>query len=137
MLVAVQRTCGNSQATETILTSYRDLGLIEIEDATIPRLSQVDAVSGVGIGSTMIDGAFQELVQRRLQKHPDGYSFPPELPRKLSKSTQFQSIKHKFGSPAANLPEFPIKLDILGLNISQACTSPGLGIDKGRMRFSK
>jgi len=129
--------CGFLEAMKVVLILYRDLGLIEIEDATIPRLKQVDAVSGVGIGSTMIDSAFQELVQRRLQQHPDGYSFPPELPRKLSKCTQFQSIKHKFGSPAANLPEFPIKLDILGLNISQACTSPGLGIDKGRMRFSK
>jgi len=93
---------------------YRDLGLIQVEDASLPRLRQINAVSGVGIGSTVIDGAFQVLVQKRLDSHPDGYSLPQTLPRKMAKSTQFQSVKHKFGSPAADFAEFPFKLDILG-----------------------
>lgn len=141
MLVGELRKCPRSVALLRrildFLTLYRDLGLIQVEDANLPQLKQVNAVSGVGIGSTVIDGAFQALVQTRLDNHPDGFSLPHNLARKMAKSTQFQSVKHKFGSPAADFAEFPIKLDILGLNISQGYTHPGLGIEMGRMKFTR
>jgi hypothetical protein len=41
-----------------------DLGLVEVHDPSpeLPILKQVAQVSGVGVGSTMIDAQFRELV---------------------------------------------------------------------------
>ncbi|KAF4625520.1 hypothetical protein G7Y89_g12649 [Cudoniella acicularis] len=114
-----------------------DLGLVQVENAKLPTLKQVNAVSGVGIGSTLIDNSFELLVQARLDSHPDGNTLSQNLARKIARSTQFQSFKHKFGSAVGDFPEYKFKLDILGLNISQNFSHPGLGIERGRIIFSK
>jgi hypothetical protein len=117
-----------------------DLGLIEVVDSDphLPSLKQVNAVKGVGIGSTMIDRAFQQLVQRRLDNHPDAQvALPRNLAFKLSRSTTFRSIKHKFGTESGDHPEYKVALDRLGLGISQEFSHPGVRIERGRMIFSR
>ena len=117
-----------------------DLGLIEVVDSdpNLPSLKQVNAVKGVGIGSTMIDRAFQQLVQRRLDNNPDAQIvLPRNLAFKLSRSTAFRSIKHNFGTASGDHPEFKLALDRLGLGISREYSHPGVRIEQGRMIFSK
>lgn len=50
-----------------------DLGLVEVADPNPerPALKQVTKVQGFGTGSTMIDQAFELLVQERLDTHSD------------------------------------------------------------------
>jgi hypothetical protein len=117
-----------------------DLGLIEVVDSDphLSSLKQVNAVKGVGIGSTMIDRAFQQLVQRRLDNHPDAQVvLPRNLAFKLSRSTAFRSIKHKFGTGSGDQPEYKLALDRLGLGINQEFSHPGLRVERGRMIFSR
>lgn len=114
------------------------LGLIEVldPDARNPALRQVAAVKGVGIGSTMIDRAFELLVQRRLDTHMD-HNLPEDLAQKVARSSSFQSIKHKFGIPAAEKNIYTLPLDRLGLGISPDFTHAQLRIRRGKMQFSK
>lgn len=117
-----------------------DLGLLEVVDSdpNLPSLKQVNAVKGVGIGSTMIDRAFQQLVQKRLNNHPDAQiTLPPNLALKLARSTAFRAVKHNFGTELGDQHEYKLALYILGLNISQDYTHPGLRIERGRMIFSR
>ncbi|TVY38313.1 hypothetical protein LSUB1_G004387 [Lachnellula subtilissima] len=113
-----------------------DLGLIEVHDANPkqPLLKQVAAVKGVGVGSTMIDRAFEALVQRRLNAHPDTM-LPKELAHKIARGSSFQSIKHNFGTKAATQEVYKLALDRLGLGISPQLEHLGLGISSGKMQF--
>jgi molecular chaperone DnaK (HSP70) len=116
-----------------------DLGLVEILDPDVnkPSLHQVAAVKGVGIGSTMIDRAFEILVQRRLDKHRETQSLPEDLAHKMARSTDFQSIKHNFGTKAASQVAYKFPLHKLGLGINSDYTHDGLGIERGCMEFSR
>lgn len=116
-----------------------DLGLLEVVDANpnLPCLKQVAAVKGVGIGSTMIDRAFQNAVQRRLNNNPDIQStLPRNLPLKLARSTAFRAVKHNFGT-GLDQPEYRFALDRLGLGINQDLNHAGLRVERGRMIFSR
>jgi hypothetical protein len=118
-----------------------DLGLLEVVDANprLPCLKQVAAVKGVGIGSTIIDRAFQHLVQRRLNNNPDVQStLPRNIALKLARSNAFRAVKHNFGT-GLDQPEYRFALDRLGLrtNINQDFNHPGLRVERGRMIFSK
>lgn len=101
-----------------------------------PTLKQVAEVKGVGIGSTMIDRAFERLVQNRLDAHPD-IELPENLAHKLARGSSFQSIKHNFGSASGNHAVYILRLDKLGLGIDKDLTRPELRIEKGRMSFSR
>lgn len=113
-----------------------DLGLIEVHDANPkqPLLKQVAAVKGVGVGSTMIDRAFEALVQRKLNAHPDAM-LPKELAHKIARGASFQSIKHNFGTRAATQEVYKLALDRLGLGISPQFEHLGLDITSGKMQF--
>ncbi|PQE13605.1 hsp70 family chaperone protein [Rutstroemia sp. NJR-2017a BVV2] len=115
-----------------------DLGLVEVvdPDPERPSLKQVAEVKGVGIGSTMIDRAFELLVQGRLDAYPE-IDLPENLAYKLARSSSFQSIKHNFGTRSGDHPVYIMRLDKLGLDISQEVTYPELSIERGKMRFSK
>lgn len=115
-----------------------DLGLIEVHDANPaqPLLKQVAAVKGIGIGSTMIDRAFEALVQERLDRHRE-VELPKELAHYLAIGSSFQSIKHNFGTRAATQDVYKLALDRLGLGISPQFDHPGLGIESGKMQFSR
>jgi molecular chaperone DnaK (HSP70) len=110
-----------------------DLGLVEIvqADPGVPTLRQVAAVQGVGIGSTVIDRAFQALVQNRIDQHPD-VRLPDNIAFTLSRSQSFRTIKHNFGTAAADQATFYLPIDV-----NRDFNHPGLGIDRGRMAFPK
>ena len=114
------------------------LGLIEILDGNpeAPALKQVAAVKGVGIGSTMIDRAFELLVKKRLDHHP-GANLPDDLAHKLARGSSFQSIKHSFGMRAGTQEMYKFSLDRLGLGISHDFSYPELGIEAGKISFLK
>lgn len=78
--------------------STTDLGLIEIisTDSQAPKLKQISGVSGIGIGSTLIDLAFKQLVQDRLDCYPE-LELPDDLAERLAKGEQFLKQKHLFG----------------------------------------
>jgi hypothetical protein len=99
-------------------------------------LKQVAAVKGVGIGSTMIDRAFELLVQRRLDEYPDA-NLPDDLAHKLARGSSFQSIKHSFGMRAGTQTAYKLPLYRLGLGISHDFSHPELGIEAGKMSFLK
>jgi hypothetical protein len=101
-----------------------------------PALKQVAAVKGVGIGSTMIDRAFEILVQKRLDAQID-QPLPDDLAHKLARGSSFQSIKHNFGTRAATQAAYKLPLDRLGLGISPNFSQPGLRIEAGKMQFSR
>lgn len=111
-----------------------DLGLVEIAQANpdVPVLKQVAAVQGVGIGSTVIDRAFQALVQRRIDQYPDVGHLLENLAFTLSRSQSFRSIKHNFGTAAGDQATFYLPIDV-----NRDFSHPGLGINRGRMAFSK
>lgn len=123
---------------ERLITIARSLGLVEVLDSNPqrPALKQVAEVKGVGIGSTMIDRAFEVVVQKRIDAHPE-IELPDNLAHKLARSPPFQSLKHKFGTSSANQPVYILRLDKLGLGISRDLTHLELGIENGRMRFSR
>jgi hypothetical protein len=86
----------------------------------------------------MIDRAFQNLVQKRLNNNPDAQTtLPRNLAQKLAKSTAFRAVKHNFGAGLGDQPEYKFALDRLGLGISQDYAHPGLRIERGRMQFSR
>lgn len=111
-----------------------DLGLVEITqaDPDVPRLEQVAAVQGVGIGSTVIDRAFQALVQRRIDQYPDVRHLLENVAFTLSRSQSFRAIKHNFGTAAGDQSTFYLQIDV-----HRDFVHPGLGINRGRMAFSK
>jgi hypothetical protein len=117
-----------------------DLGLLEVIDSNpnLPSLKQVAAVKGVGIGSTMIDRAFQNAVQRRLNNNPDALSILPQnLALKLARGPAFRAVKHNFGTGLGDQPEYRFSLHTLGLGITQDYNHPGLRVERGRMVFSR
>jgi len=117
-----------------------DLGLLEVidSDPNLPSLKQVAAVKGVGIGSTMIDRAFQNAVQKRLNNNPDAQNaLPHNLALKLARSTAFRAVKHNFGTGLGDQPEYKFALHTLGLGVSQDLNHPGLRIERGRIIFTR
>lgn len=110
-----------------------DLGLVEIvkTDPGVPDLRQVAEVNGVGIGSTMIDRAFQVLVQSRIDQYP-GVNLPDNLAFTLSSSQAFRSIKHNFGSVAGDQQTFYLPIDV-----DRDFSHAGLSIGRGRMAFPR
>ena len=114
------------------------LGLLEIIDGNRerPALKQVAAVKGIGIGSTMIDRAFEILIQRRLDEHEDP-RIPDDLAYRIARGSSFLSIKHNFGTKAATQAVYKLPLDRLGLGITSDFSHPGLRIEGGKMQFTK
>ena len=114
------------------------LGLVEVLDPNPEKaaLRQIAEVKGVGIGSTMIDRAFELHVQRRLDEHAD-HNIPEDFATKVARGSSFQSIKHRYGILAAEQATYKISIDRLELEISPNLTHPGLGIQRGKMHFQK
>lgn len=106
-----------------------DLGFVKVRSARPPAMEQIQAVRGIGVGSMMIDLGFQQLVEERLDKHPDPdalFELPPNLPVKLSQSPFFMAKKHEFGDPAFSWEK--CRIEILGVRHNFSCQE--LGIEK-------
>ncbi|CAI4219292.1 unnamed protein product [Parascedosporium putredinis] len=101
----------NFQAGTVFLTvdgggGTTDLALMQVTstDEAFPKLAQLCAVCGVGVGATLIDQAFANLVARRLSVCPDVMQLLPlDYPARFARSHAFKQVKHKFGEQAVML----------------------------------
>ncbi|KAF4589832.1 Hsp70 family chaperone [Ophiocordyceps camponoti-floridani] len=108
-----------------------DLALMKITstDASLPQMSQIAAVRGVGIGSTLIDRAFIRLVGRRLAAWPEVRGqLPADFAVRVARGHHFRTLKHKFGERVYMQAEFKIPVE----GVSHEFSHAGLGVDKGR-----
>ncbi|KAJ4136580.1 hypothetical protein NW768_004197 [Fusarium equiseti] len=81
-----------------------DFSLVQVTSVNNgrPQMSQIAEVSGIGIGSTLIDSSFKNLVEERLSKCPDlPFNITNGLAERMMKSEQFKGVKHLFGDDAA------------------------------------
>ncbi|KEZ40569.1 Uncharacterized protein SAPIO_CDS8481 [Scedosporium apiospermum] len=112
-----------------------DLALMQVTstDEAFPKLSQMSAVRGVGVGATLIDRAFMRLVAQRFAAFPDIQRLlPPDYPVRFAQSYAFRMVKHKFGEKAYTFPVYRIAMEGVAADFSHA----GLGIEGGKMVFS-
>jgi hypothetical protein len=110
----------------------------------IPNLKQIDAVNGLGVGSTIIDRAFEALVQKRLAAYTVGMGgmsgvvglpaeIPHDLPVLMAASSQWIRVKHNIGTRESQvLSQLSVRIDEL-----PRYSNAKLGIDRGRMIFSR
>ncbi|KAF7554373.1 hypothetical protein G7Z17_g2975 [Cylindrodendrum hubeiense] len=113
-----------------------DLALMRItsNNAAFPQMSQVAAVRGVGIGSSLIDRAFIRLVAQRLAACPDVQDkLPADFATRISRNHHFKTVKHKFGEKVYMQKVFKIQMDGVAYDFSH----PGLKVEGGRMLFTK
>lgn len=114
-----------------------DLALMQVTstDEAFPRLSQMSAVRGLGVGATLIDRAFMRLVAQRFAAFPDIQRLlPPNYPTLFAQSYAFRRAKHKFGEKAYDMiGVHRIAMEGVGADFSHE----GLGIERGKMVFSQ
>ncbi|KAF4995983.1 hypothetical protein FDECE_12609 [Fusarium decemcellulare] len=110
-----------------------DLSLVRVTsvDNAIPQLSQIAEVSGIGTGSTLIDSAFERLINDRLAAHPGVLDHFPRLATETMMSDRFKTLKHNFGQSVMASPVYRIPVPALAGNFSHG----GLRIEEGRMLF--
>ncbi|SPJ91992.1 related to hsp70 protein [Fusarium torulosum] len=110
-----------------------DLALVRVTavENGIAQMSQIAEVSGIGVGSTVIDSRFKDLVTRRLSSHPSVLDGIPDLPEAMMMSERFKTIKHHFGEPSFMSPTYKVPVPGLAYNFSHQ----RLGIEEGRMVF--
>ncbi|KAI8676554.1 hypothetical protein LRP88_10436 [Fusarium phalaenopsidis] len=110
-----------------------DLALMRVTstDANFPQMSPVAAVSGVGVGSSLIDRAFARLVAQRLAANPD-FKLPIDFAARMARSPGFKNVKHKFGERVYMQQVYRILMEGVGYDVNHA----GLQVENGRMLFS-
>ncbi|KAI1056580.1 hypothetical protein LB507_002025, partial [Fusarium sp. FIESC RH6] len=111
-----------------------DLALMRVAstDSNFPQLSQVAAVSGLGVGSSLIDRAFARLVSQRMAANPD-FRLPADFAARMARSPGFKSVKHKFGEKVYMQQVYKIVMEGVGYDVDHE----GLGVQGGRMLFTK
>ncbi|KAF4456804.1 hypothetical protein F53441_1155 [Fusarium austroafricanum] len=111
-----------------------DLALMRVtsSDSKFPQMSQVAAVSGVGVGSSLIDRAFTRLVSQRVAECPD-FNLPDDFALRMARSPGFKSVKHKFGEKVYMQETYKILMEGVGYDTNHE----GLRVQEGRMLFSK
>lgn len=113
-----------------------DFALMQVIEARkpFPTLKQLTQVDGVGIGSTLIDRAFLDLVEDRLFPFKDLVEqLPPDAIEKLVRSDKFRTTKHKFGENAYNTSVYRLPMEGLGFKFSHE----GARIESGRFLVTK
>lgn len=113
-----------------------DFALMQVMDARepFPTLKQLTQVDGVGIGSTLIDRAFLELVEDRIFPFSDlAEQLPPDCIEKLVRSEKFKTTKHKFGEKVYNASVYRMPMEGMGFKFNHE----GAGIESGRFKVTK
>ncbi|KAH6871409.1 hypothetical protein B0T10DRAFT_260960 [Thelonectria olida] len=113
-----------------------DLALMRITsaDTAFPQMSQVSAVRGIGIGSSLIDRAFVRLVTQRLAANPDAQDrLPADLAAVMARNHHFKTVKHKFGEKVYMQQTFKVQMEGVAYDFNHA----GLRVEGGRMLFTK
>ncbi|KAF4961625.1 hypothetical protein FSARC_10115 [Fusarium sarcochroum] len=111
-----------------------DLALMRVTstDSNFPQLSQVAAVSGLGVGSSLIDRSFAKLVSQRMAANPD-FRLPADFAARMARGPGFKSVKHKFGEKVYMQQVYKIVMEGVGYDVNHE----GLGVQEGRMLFTK
>uniref|UniRef100_A0A0B7KIY5 Hsp70 family chaperone n=1 Tax=Bionectria ochroleuca TaxID=29856 RepID=A0A0B7KIY5_BIOOC len=133
---AIEFQPGNLFLTVDAGGGTTDLALMRVTsgDSVFPQMSQVAAVQGIGIGSSLIDRAFVRLVSQRLAACPEVQSsLPGDCPARMARSHHFKTVKHKFGEKVYMQQVFKIQMEGVSFDFSH----PGAGIEAGRMLFTK
>lgn len=113
-----------------------DFALMQVVEARepFPTLKQLTQVDGVGIGSTLIDRAFLEMVEDRIFPFKDLVDqLPPDSIEKLVRSDKFRTTKHKFGENVYNSAVYRLPMEGLGFKFNHE----GAGIESGRFLVKK
>ncbi|KAI6087243.1 hypothetical protein F4821DRAFT_236722 [Hypoxylon rubiginosum] len=113
-----------------------DFALMQVVEARepFPRLSQINQVDGIGIGSTLIDRAFVSLINNRISQFPDLVErLPPDCAERLARSERFRTTKHKFGEGVYQSTCYKLPLDGVPFDL----THPGAQIQGGRIVLSR
>lgn len=113
-----------------------DFALMQVVDASepFPALKQLTQVDGVGIGSTLIDRAFLELVEDRIFPFAElSDQLPPDGIERLARNDKFRTAKHKFGERVYSSPVYKLPMEGVGYNFYHE----GAGIESGRFLLTK
>lgn len=113
-----------------------DFALMQVVEANepFPSLKQLTQVDGVGIGSTLIDRAFLELVEDRIFPYADLVDqLPPDTIERLARNDKFRTTKHKFGERVYSTPVYKLPMEGVGFNFNHE----GAGIESGRFLLTK
>ncbi|KAM0153037.1 hypothetical protein ACHAPG_007283 [Botrytis cinerea] len=110
--------------TDVAVMEYRSISRSEI-----PELRELVSVEGINVGSTNIDLAFQDLVERRLAPH----DFHEDTAWSMMHLDGFQQWKHNFGYETDGVPVF--KIPVPGINKYESHVDAG--IECGKMCFTQ
>lgn len=113
-----------------------DFALMQVVDACepFPMLKQLTQVDGVGIGSILIDQAFQDLIEDRIFPFSDlAEQLPPDCIEKLVRSEKFKTTKHKLGEKVYNASVYRMPMEGMGFKFSHK----GAGIESGRFNVTQ
>ncbi|RSL74686.1 hypothetical protein CEP51_011497 [Fusarium floridanum] len=113
-----------------------DFSLVQVTkvDNGIPEMSQISEVNSIGIGSALIDTAFGNLVQQRLDANRDvPTQISAGLAEKMMKSSRFKTVKRLFGDDGDISRVYRIAMPDVSCDFSHA----GLRAEGGRMLFDK
>ncbi|KAM0428502.1 hypothetical protein ACHAPT_006862 [Fusarium lateritium] len=113
-----------------------DFSLLQVVsvDHEIPQMSQISETSSVGVGSTLIDAAFGDLVEQRLAANPDVPIYISDgLAQRMMKSERFRCAKHLFGDPSSIAQVHRIVMPGVPTEFSHG----GLRAERGCMLFDK
>ncbi|KAK4660146.1 hypothetical protein QC762_0015980 [Podospora pseudocomata] len=106
-----------------------DLALVRATKTKPPVMKQIQSVTGIVVGSRLIDLEFQRLIDIRLKAHPEEQSkLPLNKLLSLSQSCQYRTVKHRFGEPVYDRN---YKIEVPGLNPN--IRREGLNIEGGAM----
>lgn len=140
-VATIKSTAVNFETDDIFLTvdaggGTTDFALMQVMDACepFPTLKQLTQVDGVGIGSTLIDRAFLDLVEDRIFPFSDlAEQLPPDCIEKLVRSEKFKTTKHKFGEKVYNAPVYRLPMEGMGFKFNHE----GAGIESGRFKVTK
>ncbi|CAN8102288.1 unnamed protein product [Discula destructiva] len=113
-----------------------DFALMQVVDACepFPTLKQLTQVDGVGIGSTLIDRGFSDLVENRISPHSDlSKQMPPDCIEKLVRSEKFKTAKHKLGEQVFNSPVYRLPMEGMDFKFGHE----GARIESGRFLVTR
>ncbi|KKY38538.1 putative hsp70 family chaperone [Diaporthe ampelina] len=95
-------------------TDFALMQVVETKEP-FPTLKQLTQVDGVGIGSTLIDRAFLDLVEDRVFPFSELVDqLPPDCIEKLVRSDKFRTAKHKFGERVYNAAVYKLPMEGVG-----------------------
>ncbi|KAH8807387.1 hypothetical protein F5884DRAFT_899792 [Xylogone sp. PMI_703] len=112
-----------------------DLAVVKLESAKLVTMKCMQSISGMGIGSGMIDMHFKRLVDGRLSTYSQSQQLPKNCAQEILQSQRYQTWKHQFGSEYYGTESGTYIFPVLG--VSSEFIHPGIRVKDGGMLFEK